>query len=174
MYYYLSIGSNIEPKLNSVRIITQMLKHFGPLVSYPFVRTTPDKITTNHSFLNSVAIVRSSLGPADVKRILNSIETSLGRDREDPEKSVKDRTADIDILGYDTEINIDYFHTFDEPYINFKPYTARDFEHMEALGLPRTEGAATIHFDSRSGHIRILDNTADRLEYWHKSSFAIE
>ncbi len=174
MYYYLSIGSNIEPELNAVRIIKSMLKHFGPLISYPFVRTIPDKIVTNNYFLNSVAIVRSSLDPQDFKRVLNSIEIALGRDRNDPEKSLKDRTADIDILGYNTQVETGYFNKFDEPYINFKPYTALDFKNLETLGLPSTEGAATIHFDGGSGHIRVLDNTGERLEYWHKPSLVIE
>ncbi len=174
MYYYLSIGSNIEPELNAVRIITSMLTHFGPLISYPFVRTMPDKIVTKNNFLNSVAIVRSSLDPDEFKRVLNSIETSLGRDRTDPERSLKDRTADIDILGFGDKIDIRFFEKFDAPYINFKPYTALDFENMEALGLPNTKGATTIYFDSSSGHIRILDNTDERLEDWHKSSLAFE
>ncbi len=174
MYYYLSIGSNINPKENSVRIITSMLKHFGPLVAYPFVRTIPDKIITKNSFLNSVAIVRSSLEPDEFKRILNSIETSLGRDRNDPEKSIKDRTADIDILGYGADIDTKYFDNFKEPYINFNPYTTLDFENMEPLGLPSTKGATTIYFDSGSGHIRVLDNTGERLEDWHKSTLVLE
>lgn len=173
-YYYLSLGSNIDPEVNSANMIKMLLQEFGVLVSFPFIYTQPEKIKSPNIFLNSVAIVLSPLDSSALKSRLNTIETRLGRDRNDPDKSIKDRPADIDILGCGETLDVDYFSAFEEPYINYGNKTLEAFVDMEEFGLPRTEGATTIHLDSASGDIRILEQAANRLKDWHKSALMTE
>ncbi len=173
-YYYLSLGTNIDPEVNSAKMLNLLLKEFGALVSYPFIYTQPEKIESPHIFLNSVAIVLSSLDKVSLKAHLNAIEISLGRDRDDPDRSIKDRPADIDILGVNDCLDIDYFANFTEPYINICDRDKGDFVDMRPFGLPRTEGPTPIHFDAGSGNISVLDEAINRLEDWHKAALVTQ
>jgi len=170
MYYYLSIGTNIDPEINAVNIVKMLLQRFGPMVAYPYLRTAPVNMESACEFFNSLAIIYSHLKPEELKKALNEIESKLGRDREDPLRSIKDRPADIDILGSTHTLNNAFFHQQEEPYVvevARNPGTGID---LSGRGLPSTECAATVNFDTRAGHIRVLEYGSDRLEYWHKSS----
>lgn len=174
MYYYLSIGTNIDPHNNAARIIRQLLDNFGPMISHPFLLNAPQNIASKNKFLNSVAIIYSDKSEKEIKGTLNQIEIALGRDRNDPLKSVKDRTADIDILGCSEELNSEFFKQFSEPYINFNAQSERDhndYADLSQKGLPSTQGPTTIHFDRTAGQIRILDDRQHSLKNWHKTTF---
>ncbi len=174
MYYYLSIGTNVQPEKNAVKIVELLTQNFGPIVMYPFVYTKPDNMPSGNMFLNSAAVVFSLLTITILKNQLNTIETRLGRDRNDPHRSTKDRTADIDILGHSERFCGDFFCAFDEPYIKAFSHTTICGADLQHLGLPPTQGATTVDFDTGAGHVRILENAADRLEYWHKSALALK
>jgi len=174
MHYYLSIGTNIEPERNAADIIKMLAQAFGPFVMYPFIYTQPDRIPTTNIFLNTTAIVFSLSSLNDTKNELNKIEIALGRNRDDPARSTKDRTADIDILGQSEIYDDGFFYTFNECYIKNVIDQNAVAANLSAFGLPPTKGASTVDIDTRSGHIRILENAAYRLEYWHKSTFPLQ
>ncbi len=170
MYYYLSIGSNIDPRTNASKIIRQLADNFGPLISYPFLSNAPLHIPSKRRFLNSVAILKSDQPPESVKAILNRIEITLGRDRSDPERSLKDRTADIDILGWNKNLNPDFFKQFTEPYINFFGVIGNRYEDLSAEGLPSPQRPAAIDLDRNTGQICILDDSHNGLKDWQEPS----
>ena len=163
MYYYLSIGTNIHPEKNAANIVKKLSAKFGPIVIYPFIYTQPEQMDTKNRFLNSVAIVCSNMDKGEVKQILNQIEIDLGRDRNDPDKSIKDRTADIDILGSAVINNNNFFSIFQESYI--RNVIIEDFSGVDLgdWGLPTTQGATTVNFDSTTGHISVINNTHNSL-----------
>lgn len=170
MYYYLSLGSNIEPKTNAVSMLTALIKNYGAITSYPFYRTKPEKIISEYPFLNSLAVIRTELDREQLKNELNQIETSLGRDRNDPQKSIKDRSADIDILGSSATFNSEFYKAYDEPYINLELLAHEKKVSLERYGLPTTEGATTIDLDATTGNIRIIDSAFDRQENRFKTA----
>lgn len=173
-YYYLSLGTNIDPEVNSVKMLNLLLKEFGALLSYPFIYTQPEKIQSPHIFINSVAVVLSTLDSIAFKNKLNAIEVSLGRDRGDPDRSIKDRPADIDILGVEDFLDADYFSSFTESYINICDRNKENFVDLRPFGLPLTKGPTPIHLDTRSRNICVLDEANSRLEDWHKTSLVTE
>lgn len=162
MYFYLSIGTNINPEKNSVRIIENLCHHFGSLTLLPFVYTKPELILSSSIFLNGLAIIKSNLCDKDLKNILNTIEVKLGRDRNDPLKSTKNRPADIDILLQADKHHLALFDTFTEKYIKacLPPNKPAD---LSVYGLPAHQGAATIHLDNTTGQISIIKNKLDSL-----------
>ncbi|MFL0811389.1 MAG: 2-amino-4-hydroxy-6-hydroxymethyldihydropteridine diphosphokinase [Agarilytica sp.] len=171
MHYYLSLGSNIEPEKNAVKMLAALANRFGAFIAYPFYYTPPVKITSGHPFLNSLAIIPSGLQPDAFKAELNCIEIRLGRDRSDPLRSQKDRTADIDILKISAKVDTLFFENFDEPYINIFTLGKDKRADLSAFGLPTTERATTVDLDTTTGHIRVVDSALDGQQYWLKPSF---
>jgi len=163
MYYYLSIGTNISPEKNAASIVSMLAEEFGDITTFPFAYTRPQNMATHNVFLNSAAIIQSHLPHKEVKNILNAIEISLGRDRSDPEKSIKDRTADIDILFCTHDYNVKHFAKAQENYVRDVVNQTIAGVDLSKFGLPATQGATAIYFDTRAGHIRIRDNADDGL-----------
>ncbi len=202
MYYYLSIGTNIEPEMNAVRISTALAHAFGQFALYPFIYTAPVNMQSKKVFLNSLAIIHSDLDAKAVKHELNIIEMQLGRDRQDPMRSEKDRTADIDILAAHPLYDESLFLEQDAPYIplvlgnsdHHSPIHSHKTQHhqtpsVEAIshqrvcadlspfGLPLAlttpQRPTTIYFNARTGHVAVIDNSHRRLHNRLESSFAV-
>ncbi len=162
MYFYLSIGTNINPEKNAVKVVKLLCQNFGLLTLYPFVYTAPEAMSSDSIFLNSLAIIHSQKDKSEIKHILNTIEMTLGRDRNDPEKSVKDRTADIDILLCNPQYSLSFFERFTDTYIQscLSPNLPAN---LSTQGLPSYQGATTIDLDRISGEIMITKNKLDCL-----------
>lgn len=155
MFVYLSIGTNIQPEKNAVNIVRELCQHFGPLTLYPFIYTQPVAMTNTSVFLNSLAIITTNAPADEVKQILNAIETKLGRDRNDPEKSYKDRTADIDILNTSEALDQNHFMTCQEPYIAQCLSQEQAAADLSKEGLASHQGAATVHWDGSAGKVLV-------------------
>ncbi len=156
MYYYLSIGTNLSPETNAVKIVQHLCLGYGRLLLYPFVRTPPIEIDSNNLFLNSVAVVKTESDHKALKKNLDKIETSLGRDKDDPLSSTKDRVADIDIIHasqqFDPASKLKNKTDYLQQVLNLK--AAVD---LKAYGLPTIDRPTTVNIDSRSGQIIISD-----------------
>lgn len=164
MYYYLSIGTNIHPKENAVAIVKALCLAFENVTLYPFICTSPEDMTSQNSFLNSVAIITSPNNIKDIKLTLNRIETNLGRDRQDPDRSTKDRPADIDILSQSTDLDPVQFEKFGQKYIkNAYLMTSKPVD-LTKHGLTALKGPSTVHLDCRSSNIVIRHQHQYRLE----------
>lgn len=97
-YYFVSLGSNIEAKRNVVRMLVALLKLSPEVAISSIAVTNAEGMPSNRPFLNLVVRIKCALSATDLKQQFNKIELALGRDRSDPLKKIKDRTADLDIL----------------------------------------------------------------------------
>jgi len=96
--YLLGIGSNIEPQANIAKIICLLLRQFSRLSLSCVLKIPPIGMNSRRDFLNVVVFIETAMTQAELKTICNDIEITLGRDRGDPARKTKDRTADLDIL----------------------------------------------------------------------------
>jgi len=110
--YLLGIGSNLNPQHNIGQIIALLLRHFAQIKLSRVLSIPPIGMNSHHDFLNVVLFIATDLSETDLKAICNTIETTLGRDRTDPDRKIKDRPADLDILtkvqfpdDYDRPVN---------------------------------------------------------------------
>jgi 2-amino-4-hydroxy-6-hydroxymethyldihydropteridine diphosphokinase len=96
---FVGLGSNIEPWANVPKMLASMLQLAPAVDISPIVVTAAVDITGGgRDFLNLAARIRTPLPVAQVKDFFNSVEVGLGRDRTDPGRKHRDRTADLDIL----------------------------------------------------------------------------
>lgn len=96
--YFLSIGSNIEPRQNVPRILLALLELSPSLDVSRIVETRPMNMATTRHFLNLALRLTTNLDALSLKQQLNEIEISLGRARNHPDSKRQDRPADLDIL----------------------------------------------------------------------------
>jgi 2-amino-4-hydroxy-6-hydroxymethyldihydropteridine diphosphokinase len=81
--------------LNQIRLLSSQL----PKLSLSRVlKIPPIGINSQQDFYNVVVFIETAMTEIELKAICNDIEISLGRDRNDPDRKIKDRTADLDIL----------------------------------------------------------------------------
>jgi 2-amino-4-hydroxy-6-hydroxymethyldihydropteridine diphosphokinase len=155
-YYHLSIGSNINPEENIKHILKMLCRDFGEIVVFPPISTHPENIKTNLLFVNSIAIISTTLTEPDLKEVLNKIETILGRDKNDPMSARKDRTADIDILSKNQCFSIGLIFDIQESYVKSVLYPNPNTGSTRTDILP-IETPATINIDRRTGDIKIIN-----------------
>ncbi len=98
--YLLGVGSNIDPEQNFAPIIALLLESFEPVHLSRVLNIPPVGMNSHRAFLNAVAFVETDMDERELKQRCNRIETTLGRDRDDPDSKFKDRPADVDILAY--------------------------------------------------------------------------
>lgn len=117
--FFLSLGSNQNPAKN-VPLMVQALLQVSPTIDISrVVRTEPSGFDSQLLFFNLAARIESTMDAKKLKQTLNQIEENLGRDRSDPNKKLKDRPADIDILFQlqQQERNIPLSWLPPEPYV---------------------------------------------------------
>lgn len=96
--YLLGIGSNIEPELNIGQIIHLLFSQLSKLSLSRVLKIPPIGMNSQQDFYNVVVFIETEMTEIELKAICNDIEINLGRDRKDPDRKMKDRTADLDIL----------------------------------------------------------------------------
>ena len=158
MFVYLSIGTNIQPEKNAVNITRELCQNFGPIILYPFIYTQPISMPNTALFLNALATIRTDAPTTEIKETLNQIEIRLGRDRNDPNKSKKDRTADIDILNVSDTFDEEKFKRCEEPYVALCLSQNQTKADLSDQGLPAHQGPATVNWDRNAGKIVVSQN----------------
>ena len=150
--YLLGIGSNIDPYDNTQQIITLLLAHYPKLSLSRVLSIPPIGMNSNRDFLNVAVFIETNDTTESLKAVCNSIEIKLGRNRNDPDRKMKDRPADLDILASITfpddadraahSITDEYFlyPVIDEliAYMNQKAFT------LEQAGIGLTVGDLTF------------------------------
>jgi 2-amino-4-hydroxy-6-hydroxymethyldihydropteridine diphosphokinase len=169
--FMIGIGSNIEPETNIVQIVEQLLAAFSTLHISRVLQIPPIGMNTHNDFLNLVVLLETEMSEVELKSICNHIEINQGRDRTDPDRKMKDRCADLDILTAislpedaerePADITDEYFlfpliseltaYLMDKP---SPPVQAGTLLH--ANGLTFGETATTIHCDASTGHKRVI------------------
>ena len=95
---FVSIGSNIDPKANIIRILYKFLEQFKQIDVSRIIETAPVGVITRRNFLNCSACINTDENPDHLKRQFSQIETALGRNRDDQNRKQISRPADLDIL----------------------------------------------------------------------------
>lgn len=100
---YIALGSNIEPRHFYLKeAVRQLAADTVRLVRESSIyETDPVGYTDQSQFLNMVVEVDTELNPSQLLEVCQSIERSLGRERE---IRWGPRTVDLDILLYNDEI----------------------------------------------------------------------
>lgn len=168
MIFYLSLGSNLEPEKNIGLALHELCERYQNALILPIVHTEPCAIHSTNSFLNSIALIASDESPAELKNWLNQLECAHGRDRNDPNRSAKDRTLDIDILAQQATLDFSITATFNEPYVQASIVALTSPQSTAAVRLPGSANtlgnrAATINFDYASGDILVSEDRLDTL-----------
>jgi 2-amino-4-hydroxy-6-hydroxymethyldihydropteridine diphosphokinase len=169
--YLLGIGSNLSPHHNIGAIIDLLLNHFPSLTMSRILHIPPVGMNSDHDFLNVVIFIETSQSQPELKALCNSIETQLGRDRQDLARKMKDRTADLDIFcainsqeDFSRPANSVTDEYFLYPlleevcaYLMDQPYEARqEGVVIEVNGLSFGQSATTIYRDARTSNKRIV------------------
>jgi len=97
-FYFLSLGSNINPEENVWKMLDRLHSDFGSFHISKIEETSAIGFDSEKKFLNLCIRVKSDLNEEALKAILIQIEVDLGRDRDNPDSKTSDRPADIDIL----------------------------------------------------------------------------
>lgn len=95
--FFVSVGSNIDPRQNIARTLAALLR-LSPTLHVSRIVTTQPVGVTGGDFLNLVVGLTSPDPARQLKEQFNRIEAELGRDRADPARSQKSRPIDLDIL----------------------------------------------------------------------------
>ena len=111
---YLGLGSNLGDKEAHIRkAITLIGERVGTVLRQSsLIETEPWGFESEHTFLNGVILVETTLTPRQTLKATQKIERDLGRKRKSTDSSshqlpnYSDRPIDLDILLYD-DLTID-------------------------------------------------------------------
>lgn len=99
--YYLSLGSNVEPRLTNLKSTLEMLSFYGfePMKISGVYQTAPLYRENLYPFLNACVKARSSIQPQKALLVIKRIERTLGRiGKLRPHERYRNRVADIDVV----------------------------------------------------------------------------
>ena len=171
MYFYLSLGSNIDTDQSAAMMIKHLCREFGDLVLYPFCYTKPESIQSEQDFVNALVVLRSNLNAVELKRVLVTIETSMGRDRQDPLRSYKSRAADIDILSVSEHFDLAYFAPAEEAYVRSCLCLTGPFVDLRPWGLAAHQRPASVYLDAATGEVVIVEDELHRFKHGFETAF---
>jgi len=144
---------------------------FGHLALLPFRYTEPENVSLQNRFVNALMVIYCELDEIEVKSRLNAIEARLGRDRNDPERSTKDRTADLDIITYSDVFDVSLFRLAPEGYVAMCLEGQGEQPELESYGLTSPEGASTVYIDALTGDIGVLNDKFHGFVNWVETTF---
>ncbi len=98
-----SIGSNLNPAENFAWALEILVRRYQKLLLSRIVETTPVGMASQKQFWNAVGAFATSETSEEIKNFFNVLELKAGRDRNDPERKIKDRVLDLDILGWQAD-----------------------------------------------------------------------
>lgn len=106
MLLYLSLGSNLGARKSYIEQALRALEeHIGVLLKCSSLyETAPWGFSSEHGFLNAVALFETTLSPLHILDITQDIERRLGRTQKTTSDGYHDRTIDIDLLFCDNAI----------------------------------------------------------------------
>jgi 2-amino-4-hydroxy-6-hydroxymethyldihydropteridine diphosphokinase len=128
---FISLGSNIQPKLNLRRAVELLRTRTELLAVSSAYRTLPQGYTDQPDFLNMAIRLATPLSPITLKKdVLDWIERELGRVR-DPNNKNAPRTIDLDVSLW----NHDVFNYGEKPWDIPDP----DIVHFAHVAIPLAE-----------------------------------
>ncbi|WP_310599947.1 2-amino-4-hydroxy-6-hydroxymethyldihydropteridine diphosphokinase [Desulfobulbus sp.] len=101
----LGFGSNLGQSRAILAAAWRELGHcpgIAPIVLSSPYRSQPLDMISDNWFVNAAALVRTTLSPEALLRVLQAVETRHGRRRDSAASAIhRDRTLDLDLLLYD-------------------------------------------------------------------------
>lgn len=110
MLYYLSLGSNIGEREQTLRqALNIMEQQIGTIMRCSsFYYSAPWGYESEHEFCNLCCSVQTELQPRQMLAATQKIERQLGREHKSVNRQYQDRTIDIDIIkAFDGETEIE-------------------------------------------------------------------
>lgn len=110
MLYYLSLGSNIGEREQTLRqALNIMEQQIGTIMRCSsFYYSAPWGYKSEHEFCNLCCSVQTDLPPHEMLAATQKIERQLGREHKSVNRQYQDRTIDIDIIkAFDGETEIE-------------------------------------------------------------------
>ena len=110
MLYYLSLGSNIGEREQTLRqALNIMEQQIGTIMRCSsFYYSAPWGYKSEHEFCNLCCSVQTELPPHEMLAATQKIERQLGREHKSVNRQYQDRTIDIDIIkAFDGETEIE-------------------------------------------------------------------
>ena len=100
MVYYLSLGSNLGEREQTIRRALELIgQQVGTVLRCSsFYYSEPWGFTSEHPFCNLCCSVETSMEPLAVLAATQSIERTLGRTKKSVNGVYSDRTIDIDLI----------------------------------------------------------------------------
>ena len=135
---FILLGSNLGERESLLKkAITMIGESCGDIVNLSKIyETEPWGFVAENNFLNQVIMIKTKLGPHDLLKELLSIETVLGRQRDETKKGYSSRPMDLDVLYYDDLIVDEEDLILPHPRLHQRRFTllplcdiAPDFEH---------------------------------------------
>jgi 2-amino-4-hydroxy-6-hydroxymethyldihydropteridine diphosphokinase len=130
-----TMGANIAPEENFAKA-RERLKNLGHAHYSRAIYTRPVAMQSQLQFLNALLLIDTPLNDLELKQQFNQIEIDLGRDRDDPLSSQKDRPMDIDILGE---------AQYDDSWQQVPEYLARVVKSLRPLAQELTRDMEVSH-----------------------------
>ena len=108
---YLALGTNLGDKKQNIQAaIEQIELRIGKVMALSSLyETQPVGFDSENTFLNAACHVSTTLQPLEVLECTQVIERELGRKSKSINHTYSDRTIDIDLLLFDTQI-LEYPH----------------------------------------------------------------
>ncbi len=97
MRMFVSLGSNVEPRVNLSRALAELRRRFKVVAVSSTYLTAPVGDRQQPDFWNLAAEFDCDESPTKVHAVLRYIEALLGR-RRDPERPFGPRTVDLDLV----------------------------------------------------------------------------
>ena len=111
MYYYLSLGSNLGSREQTIReAIKKIEQQIGsvPCCS-SFYYSAPWGFASEHEFCNVCCLLETDKAPLEVLRATQAIERQLGRTHKTIDAHYSDRIIDIDLIrAFDGQKEIEW------------------------------------------------------------------
>ena len=151
MYYYLSLGSNVDAERCAVKMLEHLSGLFGCLAVYPFRYTEPEGVVNAAPFFNALVVVQTDLNNVDVKHGLVQIERAIEGEYRYLERSAKSRCADIDILQWSNDFEPKCFANAKEGYVLTCYNCEGEATDLSQYGLPFFNTPASISKCAETG-----------------------
>ncbi|MCS7212878.1 MAG: 2-amino-4-hydroxy-6-hydroxymethyldihydropteridine diphosphokinase [Candidatus Calescibacterium sp.] len=104
MKYWISIGSNIEPRLWYIRKALEIISEIAEIKKVSSVYESESFGFESHDFLNICSLIETDLMPETLVRFFKRVETMLGRDPKTTYASrffYEPRPVDIDVIFWE-------------------------------------------------------------------------
>ena len=122
---YLSLGSNKGDRIGYVQQATSLLgldEKITLVRTSSFYETEPWNMSTKTWFVNAVIEIKTSYTPHELLDLCRRIEKQLGREHKTT-NDYEDRTIDIDILFYNSDIISDEDLIIPHKYVHLRAFT---------------------------------------------------